>query len=590
MARRRRTSIVDAPSRQDRVVLYIRVSTDKQAENRLSLEEQEAQMRAHCARQGWEIVGAYCDAGESASSLHRPELQKMLARCKDGTRSVDAVLVHSISRGFRNLRDQENTVVELGAHGVAVRSLTEKIDDRYSGEIMRLALGFANQLKSSDARIGTMRGMTATAKLGYSNGGATPFGYRSDEAETIGRTTKRRLVIEPVEAEVVRLVFRLALAGDGSSGPMGVRNIVRHLNAAGFRTRNGGEFYSSTVHEMLVRDAYTGTRSWNVFDKHGNQKPDHEIIDYEVPAIIDREAFDAVHALLGGRQPRRRGPRLDSAPSLFGGLIRCGSCGHAMTPATGTSRNGSRYTYYKCASATNKGAGTCKGRSIRRDTAEAGVMEKLVDWLIVPERLTGILAALHARTAARQGAVHQRIGQLQQEAADAEKALANLYRGIESGVIDPAEPSLQARVQKLRANRDLAQAALDRAKATLTEQPAIDGPAVEEFAKELARRLSDGAVEARKAWLSAIVDAIVVEPGKIRVIGRNDNFKNNLRSHAAGRGPVRSSDRKWWAGPDSNRHRRCYEQRALTIELPAQNPPSIASAPQARPERLSQRK
>ena len=555
MARRRRTSIVSAPSRQDRVVLYIRVSTDKQAENRLSLEEQEAQMRAHCARQGWEIVGAYCDAGESASSLHRPELQKMLARCLDGSRSVDAVLVHSISRGFRNLFDQEKTVLELAAHNIAIRSLTENIADPQSGELIRLMLGLANQFKSNDARIGTMRGMTATARLGFSNGGATPFGYRSVEAHTIGRTTKRKFVIEPVEAEVVQLVFQLVLAGDGTSGPMGVRSIVQHLNDAGYRTRSGGEFYSSTIHEMLVREAYTGTRAWNVFDKHGNQKPDHEIIDYDVPAIIDRDTFEAVQTRLGDRQPRRRAPRLDSAPSLFGGLIRCGCCGHAMTPATGTSRNGSRYTYYKCASATNKGAGACKGRSIRRDTAEVGVMEKLVDWLIVPERLTGILAALHARTAARQGAVHQRIGQLQQEAADAEKALANLYRGIESGVIDPAEPSLQARVQKLRANRDLTQAALDRAKATLAEQPAIEGPAVEEFAKELARRLSDGEVEARKAWLSAIVDAIVVEPGKIRIIGRNGNFENNLRSHAAGRGPVRSSDRKWWGKQDSNLRR-----------------------------------
>ncbi|HEV2510145.1 hypothetical protein [Bosea sp. (in: a-proteobacteria)] len=65
--------------------------------------------------------------------------------------------------------------------------------------------------------------MTATARLGFSNGGATPFGYRSVEADTIGRATKRKLVIDPVEADVVRLVFQLALAGDGRSGPMGVR-------------------------------------------------------------------------------------------------------------------------------------------------------------------------------------------------------------------------------------------------------------------------------------------------------------------------------------------------------------------------------
>lgn len=70
---------------------------------------------------------------------------------------------------------------------------------------------------------------------------------------------------------------------------------------------------------------------------------------------------------------------------------------------------------------------------------------------MMPDRLTRIPAALRTRTAAHQGAVHQRIGQLQQEVADAKKALANLHRGIESGIIDPTESSLQARVQKVRA-------------------------------------------------------------------------------------------------------------------------------------------
>lgn len=151
---------------------------------------------------------------------------------------------------------------------------------------------------------------------------------------------------------------------------------------------------------------------------------------------------------------------------------------------------------------------------------------------MMPDRLTRIPAALRTRTAAHQGAVHQRIGQLRQEVADAKKALANLHRGIESGIIDPTESSLQARVQKVRANCDLAQAALDRA-------------------KELARGLIDGEAESRKAWLSAIVD----EPGKIRVMGKSDNFERNLGSHKACRGPLHSSDRKWWGKQDSNLRR-----------------------------------
>jgi site-specific DNA recombinase len=74
-----------------------------------------------------------------------------------------------------------------------------------------------------------------------------------------------------------------------------------------------------------------------------------EIIEYEIPQIIDRAAFDAVQAHLVSRQPRSRSPRLTAAPSLLGGLIRCDcaqSC--ALTTATGTSRNGTIHAYYKC--------------------------------------------------------------------------------------------------------------------------------------------------------------------------------------------------------------------------------------------------
>lgn len=305
--------------------------------------------------------------------------------------------------------------------------------------------------------------MTAAARRSYSNGGTIPFGYRSVEADTIGRTTKRKLAIDAVEADIVRTVFQLALTGTGSSGPMGVRNIAQQLNAAGHRTRAGGEFYSSTIHEMLIREAYAGTRSWNVFDKNGNQNPDDQIIDYEVPAILDRETFDAVQSRLGERQPRQRGPRLDSAPSLFGGLIRCGCCGGAMSPSTGTGRKGVVYRYYKCASSINKGSNACDLKPISRDVAEQRVMAELINWLVVPGRLAEILAALHARKASRQGSVHQRIVNLQRDAAETEKSLANLYRAIEGGILDPAEPTLQDRVQELSAKRDLARTALERA-------------------------------------------------------------------------------------------------------------------------------
>lgn len=363
------------------------------------------------------------------------------------------------------------------------------------------------------------------------NKGRNPL---SDSPKTVQINRASSLAIDAVEADIVRNVFQLALTGTGSSGPMGVRNIAQHLNAAGHRTRAGGEFYSSTIHEMLIREAYAGTRSWNVFDKNGNQNPDDQIIDYEVPAILDRETFDAVQSRLGERQPRQRGPRLDSAPCLFGGLIRCGCCGGAMSPSTGTGRKGVVYRYYKCASSINKGTNACHLKPISRDVAEQRVMAELINWLVVPGRLAAILTALHARKTSRQASVHQRIADLQRDASETEKSLANLYRAIEGGILDPAEPTLQGRVQELSAKRDLARNALERAQAHLVEAPVIDATVVETFAKELVARLVDGSVEARKAWLSAIVDAIIVEPGSIRLIGRNDNFERTLRTTPRG--------------------------------------------------------
>ena len=67
------------------------------------------------------------------------------------------------------------------------------------------------------------RATRTNARQGFWNGALPPIGYRIVEAsEQRGHRTKKTLEIDPVQAEAVRLIFRLARAGSGSSGPMGV--------------------------------------------------------------------------------------------------------------------------------------------------------------------------------------------------------------------------------------------------------------------------------------------------------------------------------------------------------------------------------
>ena len=80
----------------------------------------------------------------------------------------------------------------------------------------------------------------------------TPLGYRLVEAEKRGTKVKKKLDVDPVEAEIVRLVFKLYLSGDGKSGALGVKEIVKWLNARGYRTRRGKTFGVGSIHKLLT--------------------------------------------------------------------------------------------------------------------------------------------------------------------------------------------------------------------------------------------------------------------------------------------------------------------------------------------------
>lgn len=275
------------------------------------------------------------------------------------------------------------------------------------------------------------------------------------------------------------------------------------------------------------------------------QNRDTEIVDITIPAIIEQETYEHVQALLQSRQPRAKGPRLDAAPSLFGGLIRCGLCHGAMSPVTGTSRTGTIYTYYKCSAVVKKGAEGCLGVSIPRPKAENLVMEALCDRLVTPDRILGILEAIQSRRASRRLSVDRRIADLQIEASSTERAVKNLYAGVLSGAIDAREPTFAAVMAETVAKRDLVRTALERATSSATDHIDIDTATVETFATGLRERLTTGNTAARKKWLTSIVDQIVVTKDKIRVIGRNDNFEKALKNRGNGQTPVRSSVQEW---------------------------------------------
>ena len=247
-----------------RVAIYLRVSTGRQAEHDLSIPDQRAQTQAWVAQRGLTVVAEYVEPGASATDDKRPEFQRMIERACDGENAFDIIAVHSFSRFFRDAFGLEFYVRKLAKHGVRLVSITQELGDDPAQVMMRQVIALFDEYQSKENAKHVLRSMKENARQGYWNGARPPFGFRAIEVERRGSRVKKKLGIDPVEAEVVRRIFGLFLDGDGGSGPMGVKAIAVWLNNRGYRTRGGATWGLGPVHAMLTNPVYAGRMRFNV--------------------------------------------------------------------------------------------------------------------------------------------------------------------------------------------------------------------------------------------------------------------------------------------------------------------------------------
>jgi DNA invertase Pin-like site-specific DNA recombinase len=105
---------------------YVRVSTDRQAEQGVSLEAQEAKIRAMATVQGADLDEVIVDGGESAKSLNGPGLQRLLALINAG--KVQAVIVAKLDRLARSVKDLCGLLELFEKRKVALISVAESLD------------------------------------------------------------------------------------------------------------------------------------------------------------------------------------------------------------------------------------------------------------------------------------------------------------------------------------------------------------------------------------------------------------------------------------------------------------------------------
>jgi site-specific DNA recombinase len=554
---RRRKSAPNPPAQDSagrRAALYMRVSTGRQAEHDLSIPDQRRQLESWCRAQGYSVAQEFVEGGASAGDDRRPVFQQMIERACDGEQAFELILVHSYSRFFREAFEQEFYLRKLAKHGVRVVSITQPVGDESEPvqAMMRKVIALFDEYQSKENAKHVIRSMKENARQGFWNGATAPLGYKLVEAEKRGTKIKKKLDIDPVEAETAQLIFKLYLHGDGDSGALGVKEVVKWLNRNGYRTRRGETFGVAAIHRILTNTVYIGQWKFNkTSSRTGQRKPDEEVVTIPVPGLIEPQVFEQVQRQLHARSPRVVAPRVTTGPILLTGLAVCATCRGGMTLRTGTSQNGVIHRYYTCSTCVSKGKTACKGRSIRMDKLDRLVTGQLIDRLFEPDRLAAMLDSLAARRAERAESVNSRIMALQREVVDAEDRLKRLYRLVEDGVTD-LDDVLKDRLNSLKANRDRAKAALETAKSHIAPAIRIDPALIERFGRSMREKFTTGSMPFRKAYLQCIIDVVEVDDHRIRIKGSKDVLERAVLAGQASGEPGSQMSTGWRALRDSN--------------------------------------
>ncbi|HPQ72197.1 MAG TPA: recombinase family protein [bacterium] len=357
-----------------RCAIYTRKSTEEGLDQEFnSLDAQREAAEAFIASQrheGWEALpNRYDDGGYSGGNMDRPALQRLLEDIEEG--HVDSVVTYKVDRLSRSLLDFTKIVETFERQGVTFVSVTQAFNTTTS--MGRLTLNILLSFAQFEREIigERIRDKVAAAKRkGKYMGGMPVLGYDVDRVA-------KKLVVNTTEAKLVRHIFKRFIQTGSAT------LLADELNRQGHRTKEwvtakGTTHVGTTWNKMHLYRMFNNRLYIGEIVHHDQHYPgEHE-------AIVPRDLFDKVQAILEENCRVRGNKTRAKTPALLKGLIKCGCCGGAMGPSF-TKKDGKTYRYYVCIHATKRGWKTCSVKSVAAGEIESVVMAQLRALFQTPE-------------------------------------------------------------------------------------------------------------------------------------------------------------------------------------------------------------
>jgi len=223
-----------------RAVGYVRVSTELQAQEGISLDAQQAKIRAWCDANGYALIYIYVDAGLSGSrSDNRPGLQRALeAACRPNT----ALVVYSLSRLARSTKDAILISERLAKGGADLVSLSERIDTTTAaGKMVFRMLAVLSEFERDQLSERTKTAMAHLRQQGRRVSRHIPYGFELALDE-------KTLLPNLAEQKVMAQIRVLRVEG------LSLRQIAALLTQSNIRTKRGGSWTAKVIQTLLHRE------------------------------------------------------------------------------------------------------------------------------------------------------------------------------------------------------------------------------------------------------------------------------------------------------------------------------------------------
>ena len=316
---------------------YIRVSTAKQGERGVSLQEQKDAIVRYAQRNSLEIT-AWFEERETAAKRGRPVFTQMLKGLKRG--KAAGVIIHKIDRGARNLRDWAD-LGELIDQGIQVHFVNESLDlhsrgGRLSADIQAVvAADYIRNLREE-----TRKGFYGRLKQGLYPLPA-PIGY-------VDRGKGKPKEFDPVQAPLIKKAFELY-----ATGRFNLDTLSEEMFRLGLKRKGGRVIPRSTLADMFRNPFYVGIiyvkRTQEVFP--GIHRP-----------LVSKSLFDKVQQILDGKS----NTHALTHDFLFRRMLSCKQCNSTLV---GERQKG--HIYYRCHTT------GCPTKCIREEEVESQILGAL---------------------------------------------------------------------------------------------------------------------------------------------------------------------------------------------------------------------